>query len=242
MLAGAQIGRLGALGPDRVARRIGGGAFWCAPRPRSGHPPRIFPVRFRSPLPHASRRGVTLMESVLFLAIVLSVVLGGLVYYHHTSEAARVSQAVRDISALVAKVRAAFDPHTDFSGLTPAVLIMGGAVPTGMTNTAQGTIKSPWGRIDIGPLPDDPQRFAVTLTDLPVPACTRMGPYSSRGTGIFAERVVNFETQTAAGSFVAADGELRAGRDTNGVSPAEAATACAAQGTTRTQARWTFEK
>ena len=229
MGAGAHIRGIAADGPRLAARRNSTGALW--------RPPRVFADIAAS---HAPRRGVSLLESILFLAIALSITLGGLAYFRQTSDTTDVSQAVRELTTLIAEARTYFARQADFAGLTPAVLIAAGAVPRSMINSTGNAINSPWGAIDIGPAPGNPSRLVVTMFNLSVAACTRLGPYSAGGAGILGDRIANLEVLGAGGDLVAADPYLRAGVPGDGVTPAEAAAACSAAGTATTRARWTF--
>ena len=44
---------------------------------------------------HGARRGVTLIEAVLFISIALGLIVGGLVFFQQASLAARTNDAVR---------------------------------------------------------------------------------------------------------------------------------------------------
>jgi hypothetical protein len=55
-----------------------------------------------------ARRGVTLIEAVLFIAVALGLIVGGLVFYQQASLAARVNEQTRLFSSMYAEVNALF--------------------------------------------------------------------------------------------------------------------------------------
>lgn len=199
-------------------------------------------LRAAAPSPRARCRGVTLLESVLFIAIAVSIMLSGLLYYENAAEVARVNLAVRQLTTMTSQVRAMYATVKDFSDLRPPVLIRGGAIQAGGVNQAGDGIVSPWGAIEVGPDASDPFSFYVTLFDLPRAACTRLGIYSAAGQGVVADNVTNFEVKIAGDDFVSADTSVRAGRPTDGVSPTEAAAACGGPEGSVMQVRWTFAR
>jgi type II secretory pathway pseudopilin PulG len=52
------------------------------------------------------RRGVTLIEAVLYVAVALALIVGGLVFYKQASLQSRTNSVVRAYSALIAEARA----------------------------------------------------------------------------------------------------------------------------------------
>ena len=59
-------------------------------------------------------RGVTLIESVLFIVIALAVFVGGLVFFQQASESTRVNDAVRSIVSLQSSIRQSFQSEAGF--------------------------------------------------------------------------------------------------------------------------------
>lgn len=55
-----------------------------------------------------ARRGVTLIEAVLFIAVALGLIVGGLVFYQQATLAARVNEQTRLFSSMYAEVNALF--------------------------------------------------------------------------------------------------------------------------------------
>ena len=58
------------------------------------------------PVSARARRGVTLIEAVLFIALALGLIVGGLVFYQQASRAARVNEQVRLFSSMFTEVQA----------------------------------------------------------------------------------------------------------------------------------------
>ena len=109
------------------------------------------------PVSAGARRGVTLIEAVLFISVALGLIVGGLVFYQQASLAARTQDAARQFSALVQETRSlykgrAFEALVDATvndicadGLDiTAVLISAQAVPTEMVQSPT-ELRNPWG-------------------------------------------------------------------------------------------------
>jgi hypothetical protein len=151
----------------------------------------------------ARKRGVTLIEAVLFISIALGIIVGGLVFFQQASLAQRTSDAVRTISSISSETRAMYQTETDFIGVTPTVLIAAGAVPSNIINTSTDpdSLQNEWGGdANLAPyttaafpiiqgqssatsatLPDN-QSFVIEYTDLPQAACVRLGTLERGGT------------------------------------------------------------
>ncbi|MCE2748781.1 MAG: hypothetical protein LW715_08410 [Rhodobacter sp.] len=89
----------------------------------------------------ARKRGVTLIEAVLYISIALALIVGGLVFFQQASLAQRTNSAVRNISAIASETRGLYQQQNSFSGLTTGALINAGAVPTSLV-TVSGTTSS----------------------------------------------------------------------------------------------------
>ena len=63
------------------------------------------------------RRGVTLIEAVLYISIALALIVGGIGFFQQASVAQRANNAVRNISALASEVRALYSQANTFEGL-----------------------------------------------------------------------------------------------------------------------------
>ena len=191
------------------------------------------------------RRGVTLIEAVLFISIALGLIVGGLVFFQQASLAARTNDAVRSISSIASETRAAYRTQDDFDGLTAQVLISAGAVPTSQINTTTNpaTIVSEWNTlVEVLPNPDGLEAsatfspaltaanapadryFMITYHDIPEAACTRLAT-ASDGNGPIGPGIVTVfaEDSSATPVFTTTTVELN-GRAT--ITPGQAATMC----------------
>ena len=203
---------------------------------------------------YGARRGVTLIEAVLFISIALGLIVGGLVFFQQASLAARTNDAVRSISSFASEIRAAYRTQDSFSGLTAAVLVNSGAVPPGMLNADGSGILNEWNQPVIvrgnllgingvysgttggGVIGDatQAQYFEIEYTNIPVAACTRLATSNTGsgpiGPGIVAVRVRNSSATaviTPAGTVSNVNGPTNV--SLNGqvsISPAAAAAAC----------------
>lgn len=196
-----------------------------------------------------ARRGVTLIEAVLFISIALGLIVGGLVFFQQASLAARTNDAVRSLSSIASETRAAYRTQDNFAGLTPNVLIASGAVPS--SQISGGGIVNEWNQpVTIGPsaaaLPVftgatntglENRFFEIVYTNVPEAACTRLATASDGngpiGPGIVAVRVGNAlvtatpATSTTNVTTAGGNGNFNLTGAVN-ISPADAATACAA--------------
>jgi type II secretory pathway pseudopilin PulG len=88
--------------------------------------------------PRRRNRAVTLIEAVLYIAIALALIVGGLVFFQQASNAAKTSAMVRQFSAILAEARAQIKgvpitPGTPF--YLNNFMIAAGAVPPDMVTS-----------------------------------------------------------------------------------------------------------
>lgn len=196
-----------------------------------------------------ARRGVTLIEAVLFISIALGLIVGGLVFFQQASLAARTNDAVRGISAIASETRAAYRTQDDFSGVSADVLIASGAVPSSQiiadadTVTAgnQPGIVNEWNQpVTIGASAANlgtpftgatvaaSTYFTITYENVPAAACTRLAT-ASDGAGPIGPGIVAIRVRDAAATPVTTALGGNTNHELNGrvnVTPAQAATAC----------------
>lgn len=139
----------------------------------------------------ARRRGVTLIEAVLYISIALALIVGGLVFFQQASLAQRTNSAVRNISAIASEVRSLHQGSNSFANLDEVALIRAGAVPSSMVdgvnliNEWGGTVSvrssiqqtngaTTW-RANSG--------FTITYENVPEAACVRLTNADNTGTG-----------------------------------------------------------
>lgn len=142
----------------------------------------------------ARKRGVTLIEAVLYISIALALIVGGLVFFQQASLAQRTNSAVRNISAIASETRGLYQQQNSFDGLGTLSLINAGAVPSSLIvgSGSTATLRNEWGgtivvapndAITVAPaLPED-AGFTVTYPGLPTAACVRLTSTDASGTG-----------------------------------------------------------
>jgi hypothetical protein len=172
------------------------------------------------------RRGVTLIEAVLYIAISLALIIGGLVFFQQASEASRVNAAARILSVLVVEGRliARDSGQSILSDVQmERVLIAQGSVPAGlidMTRPEGHRIRTPWGsRFFIGLNDSGASALLLAFVEgLPVAACARLTPTDFSGKNIFTTNIeVVWINDDEGGPY---------GMVPRGSSPAQAATTC----------------
>jgi type II secretory pathway pseudopilin PulG len=166
---------------------------------------------------HLLRRGVTLIEAVLFIAVALTLIVGGLVFYQQAQVARQTQETVRLVRSLVAESRAIYRaaPPTGQTDLVP-VLIASGAVPARYIDTTSNRIVSPWGGdISIwgGPLTTPlisgesftRNSLRIDLDQVPSAVCARIASFDDQGNGILGSRLIDGHSQkiTVAASAMA---------------------------------------
>lgn len=131
-------------------------------------------------------RAVTLIEAVLYIAVALALIVGGLVFFQQASTAQKTSATIRQVSALLAETRVMVKGYPLAQVTNPnllssanlditAFLITAGAVPSDMIASAT-TLSNPFGgttSVNAAVFPWGPTML-VTLTNVPRSACTRL--------------------------------------------------------------------
>jgi hypothetical protein len=139
------------------------------------------------------RRGVTLIEAVLYISVALALIVGGLVFYQQASRAQKTNEAVRQFSALVAEARALYVNNPFQSVLTGtfppagssigAALVASGAVPSqyAVAGTIRGgtepsTMINPWGGSTevYGTTIAGAPYIIILTSNVPVEVCPRL--------------------------------------------------------------------
>jgi hypothetical protein len=164
-----------------------------------------------SPVARSMRRGVTLIEAVLYISIALALIVGGLVFFQQASLASRTQATVRLGSALIQETRALYSNATDlveipvnavlvgFLGEVGETLIAAGAVPSSAVratsqsgfNSSTSRIVTAWGtpvNIFVGRRSGSPV-VQIAFTDIPSSACVRLATTSVQRTNLLTENV-----------------------------------------------------
>jgi hypothetical protein len=143
----------------------------------------------------ARKRGVTLIEAVLYISIALALIVGGLVFFQQASLAQRVNGAVRNISAIASETRGLYQASANFTGLTTTTLINAGAVPTSLVSGS--TLSNEWGGDIAVAVATNADQFTVTYENVPTAACTRLATVDNSGSGRVGSGVVSVAFRNA---------------------------------------------
>jgi len=151
------------------------------------------------PQPARRRRGVALIEAVLYIAIALALIVGGLVFYQQASTAARINSLVTMLTSVIAEARAAqSESNKTFSFPTAAdftsYLVTRESVPSAWldkSKPANEQIRHPWGgfvqiHIGISLGIDNTRILTVTMSDVPMQLCARLGATVGNGATVYS--------------------------------------------------------
>jgi len=168
-------------------------------------------------------RGVNLLESVLYLSIALTLIVGGLSIYERASLTERSAGQMRMLASLIAEARSTFDQNRSFPDLSSTddpmmqaavvddVLVRAGSVATTSLNmNAQpnrlgwvSPIRHGWqGAMNIlavrrdGGIP----HLLLYLEDIPSEVCLRLSSLTSSGKSGFVDRVTEIIFQVPNGA------------------------------------------
>jgi hypothetical protein len=153
-------------------------------------------------LPH--RRAVTLIEAVLFIAIALGIIIGGLVFYQQAVTARQTQETVRLVRSLVVEGRTMMKRAgvTEWQGPDNLanVLIKSNAVPSNYISDSGTEIQSPWGKalrvgaedqsLVLGLPAGTIETMTLRLGDVPPKVCARLTPFNSDGNGLLGDGIL----------------------------------------------------
>jgi len=173
-------------------------------------------------LARAARRGVTLIEAILFISIALGLIVGGIVFYNQANTASTTNDAARNINAMASEIRSLYNDRADFDGLDAQTLIRAGAIPANLVNGTTINNEFAGGSYTVGEDPANANQFFIQSNAIPDSVCSRLGVFTGTqgiaGTGIASIQAFNAATPSVA-----------VGTAFTGA-PDDAATKCAADG------------
>jgi hypothetical protein len=164
-----------------------------------------------SQVARSMRRGVTLIEAVLYISIALALIVGGLIFFQQASIASRTQSTVRLGSALIQEARVLFMDSENLVTIPENVTLMGivgemsevliaaGGVPSSDVapvpmvgfNSGQSRIKSAWGtpvNIYVGTRSGSPV-IQVAFSRIPSSVCVRLATTSAQGRNLMSDNV-----------------------------------------------------
>lgn len=178
-------------------------------------------------LRRATKRGLTLIEALLFLGIAAIVIVGAVLFYNNASGSARTNDALTQVNAFATGVKGLYSGTARYGAngddLVDAV-INSGVAPR---NTVNGTtLVNPWGGATLITVGGAGAHFAITMNAVPQDACVRIltAGLLTQG-GLFGAQV-RTGTGAAPNAAPAASGTMFT--PTAPADPATAATACTA--------------
>jgi hypothetical protein len=166
---------------------------------------------------------VTRIEAVLYIAIALALIVGGLVFYQQASTAAKTSTMVRQLSALMAESRILLKgmPPTDESFHVTPMLISAGAVPQDMV-VSPTELSNPFGGTTTflyQNLSTYGQVLRMTLTNVPQAVCARLLTASSGSDSLTGSN--SYLSNNLGGTTLLGPGYLMGGAGTGPGNPAQ---------------------
>jgi hypothetical protein len=175
-------------------------------------------------------RAVTLIEAVLYIAIALALIVGGLVFFQQASTAAKTNTMVRQLSAILAEARVLVRglPVSTTQLNVNYILVSAGAVPSDMVidpkdwpDPLLAQLSNPFGgttELRYQSLPPYGQVIRMILTNVPQGVCARLLTASSGKdslTGALAD------TSNVGGTTLISSGYLQGGAANVGVTPTQ---------------------
>lgn len=164
----------------------------------------------------ARERGASgLLEMIAVIAVILTLIVGGLVLYNQVTFSSRINDTARQLTSLQTEIRSVFQGQANFDGLDNEFLITAQAHPSDIL--VGDDLQHAFGGIMTVEAVTGEPSFTVELEAMPKAACVRLIQTTASGSGNSGQAGFNIEAISV--------NEEAAG--TNGlVDATEAATAC----------------
>jgi len=165
----------------------------------------------------ARKRGISLIEAVLYLVIALAVIVGGIVFFQQAQLSNQVTDTARAGVGISSQVRGLYQSQRSFgeAELTGAVLASG-SVPSNFQSDT-GIVHPFGGDVTIN---GNGGGFAMTFVDMSEAACLRLATVGEGGEGPLGTGIEGFT--------IAADNSALAYSETTPLAPDNAAPVTAA--------------
>lgn len=159
-----------------------------------------------------ARKGLTLIEAAMVLAILALVVAGIMLFYTSANSSRLTTKALGDLGNIQQSVRSLYGGQASYTGLTNQVLIDAKALPSSMVSGTtlrhafNGTVSvaaATVGGVD---------GFSVTFTNVPDEACTKMAS-QDLGRGLI-DLKINSTAMTLPATPGVVSGECKNGSNT----------------------------
>jgi hypothetical protein len=140
--------------------------------------------------PSKRRRGVTLIEAVLYIAVSLALIVGGLVFFQQASLLTKVNESVQVLGSIVAEARAVSVEGRVLAAngfMFENVLLTRGAVPQSFWDAAKPSgqrlrlpFSNSYASMNVSFGGAGPNEILLTMVDIPISMCARAGTSSNR--------------------------------------------------------------
>jgi Tfp pilus assembly protein PilV len=152
---------------------------------------------------NSRKRGVSLIEGVLYLVIALAVIVGGIVFFQQAQLSNNVTDTARAGVGISSQTRGLYQNQRNFgtADITPA-LVAAGAVPSNFLNTDGDGIVHPFGGGAVT-VTGQGDFFTLTFAGLPEAACLRLMTIGDDGAGPLGTGMLGVEMNAAAFSQAA---------------------------------------
>jgi major structural subunit of bundle-forming pilus len=125
----------------------------------------------------ARRRGLTLIETAMVLAIAAVFIAGVMLFFQNASISAKTNEATSQLAAIQQAVRTVYAGQASYDAGTGSIvqgLIATRSVPAKMVNTSTQTLRNAFnGDVDVQPVANG-ANFDVVFNGLPSDACAKM--------------------------------------------------------------------
>lgn len=180
----------------------------------------------------ARRKGLTLIETAMVLAIAAVFIAGVMLFFQNASISAKTNEATSQLAAIQQAVRTVYAGQASYDSANGTIvqgLIATRSVPSKMVNTTTQTLRNAFnGDVDIQPVANG-ANFDVVFNGLPSDACAKMLTMDF-GRGLLS--VSGSATVQSAGGSSGSSGS------TGPMTPTDAGQACGNSNTS--SIKWTF--
>ena len=137
------------------------------------------------------RRGVSLIEGVLYITISLAVIIGGLTFYNQARLSSEVTATSRVIMASSSYLRSLYGKRPSLAGTSLTLtLVSTQAVPSAQVAPSGEIVLPMVGTLHAFGLE---HRFAMILADLEADACQRIAPVSAAGRSLLGTGIIGIQ-------------------------------------------------
>jgi hypothetical protein len=164
------------------------------------------------------KRGISLIEAVLYLVIALAVIIGGIVFFKQMQISTKITDTGRGVVGISSQVRALYQSQPEYgTGQLDDALIRAGAVTDQFLRDESGTARIIHSFQGYMLVAGQGKNFTISFEDLPAEACIRLMTVDEVGNGLLGTGIIGVEMNGGSLSQVAP------------VSPADLTATCLAE-------------